>query len=137
MESIGMAKANRSHQVILKELVIEITDKLDSDYIVLQEPNYDDGDAKSNQPDVLVYNKEDDEMLVSIEVCLKSMVSKEIKKCQQALADYPEIRECFVIAYKPVNTFDYSIVSYTKITRESVIDSSESDTLEIDFADIL
>lgn len=136
-EQIGMAKANQSHQVIIKDLIYHLTDELDSDYIAIPEPNYDDGDAQSKQPDVLIIEKESEEMKVSVEVCLKGMVKSEIKKCQEALSDYPQLEECFVIAYKSTGTFEYEIISYTKVTRESVEDGATSDILEIYFDDIL
>lgn len=136
-EQIGMAKANQSHQVIIKDLIYHLTDELDSDYIAIPEPNYDDGDAQSKQPDVLILDKEKEDIWVSVEVCLKKMIKSDIKKCQKALDDYPQLEECFVIAYESTGTFEYEIISYTKVTREQVEDSSESDILGIDFIDIL
>lgn len=135
--SIGMAKASQSHQIVIKDLIYHLTDDLDSDFLVIPEPNYDDGDAQSKQPDVLIVDIESEEMKVSIEVCLIGMVKSEIKKCQQALADYPQLEECFVIAYKSKGTFGYNSVSYTKVTREEISDTSISDILDIDFQQCL
>lgn len=135
--SIGMAKASQSHQVIIANLIHGLKDSLDSNYIAIPEPNYDDGDKNSKQPDVLIIDKDQEDVWVSIEVCLRRMVKSDIQKCQQALKDYPQLQECFVISYTPIGTYEYDTISYTKVTREAVTDEEYSDLLDITFSDIL
>ena len=80
-----MAKANQSHQVILSRLIIGLDAEMQYDFIAMQEPNYDDENPYSKQPDILVCDKETGEMELSIEVCKKSMIKNDIEKCKKAL----------------------------------------------------
>lgn len=132
-KAIGMAKPPRSHQKLIFDMCVHINSNVDEDeFLALPEPNLLDGDMYSKQPDVLVMNMETEENAVAIEIEQKAGIKACIEKAKKYIADF-QVKEAFVIEYKPEGFVNYSIKRIFHITEQgSVLENSYCETIDTD-----
>ena len=138
MAQIGMAKPPKGHQALIYELCSFINgEDTDFDHYALPEPNLQDGDQNSKQPDVLVVDREEMENLVAIELEQKPGIKNTIKKVQEYI-DGELVKEAFVIQYIPVGFTGYEVKKIYRIDSNGIHeDETESQLLGIDFSEFI
>ncbi|HRD42184.1 MAG TPA: hypothetical protein PLN30_00460 [Ferruginibacter sp.] len=133
-EFIGMAKAAKPHQVIIRNLIINLYNSIDEDFIALPEPNVADGDEHSPQPDVVVYATEEAEPLVCFEITDNLKFPKELRKIKTLFNNYG-VKEVFQILYKNKGNFEFEIIKIVKWTGpDTKFEETYSEILDEDIS---
>jgi hypothetical protein len=81
----------------------------------------DDYHPDSPLVDIGVFNAKTEEPVVAIEVVQPDGLDKSVLKCRQILADYPSMKEAFVVVYQPSGSFEYTLHGWYRVTPESEI----------------